>query len=97
MPTSQSTAVQHVRDTHGVKPGRVAAVYCVGTRHVWVSTVLDPRWEETMAFDCDERGDVLCWTEIACSTGAGSRQRVLEQLAEMAAQTGIGPSEEANH
>lgn len=37
--------------------------------------------EETMAFVADEHGEVLDWCEIASSTGNGSREDVLEQLA----------------
>ena len=36
--------------------------------------------EETMAFLCDEDGEVLDWTEQEASTGPGSRQEVIEAL-----------------
>jgi hypothetical protein len=36
--------------------------------------------EETMAFPADESGEVMDWGELACATGPGSRDDVIEQL-----------------
>jgi hypothetical protein len=38
--------------------------------------------EETMAFLADEDGNITDWAEIAVSVGPGSRQDVLDDLAE---------------
>lgn len=39
--------------------------------------------EETMAFKCNEHGEVSDWGEVAVANGSGSRQKVIDELEAM--------------
>ena len=56
-------------------------------QHYLVSTADTPdHGRETMAFECDERGHVTSWSEVAfCRHAPDSHARVLAQLSQTAA------------
>jgi peptide subunit release factor 1 (eRF1) len=89
----QSDALELVRAFEAIGPGQIRELYRRGDRYFVVSTVeltaaIAPAFgleyadqgEETMAFHADADGNVTDWAEVAVARGAGSRQRVLEEL-----------------